>query len=70
MAAIDGAILIDRDGTIIEDPGYLGDSAKLRLLPKVAKAKKRRNREQGEMTRKALIKEARIAMRLYYIILI
>jgi len=29
---------MDRDGTIIEDPGYLGDPAGVRLLPKAAAA--------------------------------
>ncbi len=32
-AAARGAIFLDRDGTIIEDPGYLGDPALVRLLP-------------------------------------
>jgi D-glycero-D-manno-heptose 1,7-bisphosphate phosphatase len=32
------AVFIDRDGTIIEDPGYLADPAKVRLLPGAAAA--------------------------------
>lgn len=31
-----GAIFLDRDGTIIEDPGYLGDPALVRLMPHAA----------------------------------
>lgn len=32
------AVFLDRDGTLIEDPGYLADPAQLRLLPGVADA--------------------------------
>ena len=32
------AVFLDRDGTLIEDPGYLGDTAQVRLLPGVASA--------------------------------
>ena len=32
------AVLLDRDGTIIEDPGYLTDPSAVRLLPRVAEA--------------------------------
>ncbi len=32
------AVFIDRDGTIIEDPGYLSDPARVRLLPGAADA--------------------------------
>jgi histidinol-phosphate phosphatase family protein len=32
------AIFLDRDGTLNEDPGYLDDPSKLRLLPKVVPA--------------------------------
>lgn len=32
------AIFLDRDGTLIEDPGYLADPATVRLLPGVATA--------------------------------
>ncbi|HEY7193184.1 MAG TPA: HAD family hydrolase [Gemmatimonadales bacterium] len=32
------AVFLDRDGTIIEDPGYLHDPGKLRLLPGAADA--------------------------------
>jgi histidinol-phosphate phosphatase family protein len=38
------AVFLDRDGTIIEDPGYLGDPERLRLLPGVAQAIGRLNR--------------------------
>lgn len=34
---------LDRDGTIIEDPGYLGDPDQVRLLPGVAGAIRRLN---------------------------
>ena len=30
------ALFLDRDGTIIEDPGYLADPAQVRLLPGAA----------------------------------
>src|SRR5260221_11782598 len=29
------ALVLDRDGTLIEDPGYIADPAKVRLLPGV-----------------------------------
>jgi len=32
------AVFLDRDGTLIEDPGYLSDPEKVRLLPGVADA--------------------------------
>jgi len=32
------AVFLDRDGTINEDPGYLGDPNKLKLFPESAKA--------------------------------
>lgn len=32
------AVFLDRDGTIIEDAGFLGDPGKVRLLPKAAEA--------------------------------
>lgn len=32
------AAFLDRDGTLIDDPGYLGDPARVRLLPGVAAA--------------------------------
>jgi histidinol-phosphate phosphatase family protein len=32
------AVFVDRDGTLIEDPGYLADPRKVRLLPGVAAA--------------------------------
>lgn len=35
------ALLLDRDGTIIWDPGYLSDPALVRLLPGAAEAMKR-----------------------------
>lgn len=35
------AVFLDRDGTIIEDPGYLQDPEKIRLLPGVAQAIRR-----------------------------
>ena len=38
------AVFLDRDGTIIEDPGYLGDPERLRLLPGAAQAIGRLNR--------------------------
>jgi histidinol-phosphate phosphatase family protein len=37
------AVFLDRDGTIIEDAGYLGDPARVRLLPGVAEAIARLN---------------------------
>lgn len=38
------AVFLDRDGTVIEDPGYLGDPAGVRLLPGAAAAIARLNR--------------------------
>ena len=38
-----GAVFLDRDGTIVEDPGFLGDPAALRLLPGAAPAIRRLN---------------------------
>ncbi len=32
------AVFLDRDGTLIEDPGYLGDPARVRLLPGAGEA--------------------------------
>jgi hypothetical protein len=32
------AIFLDRDGTINEDPGYLGDPDKLKVFPEAGKA--------------------------------
>lgn len=32
------AVFLDRDGTIVEDPGYLHEAAKVRLLPGAAEA--------------------------------
>ena len=32
------AVFLDRDGTIIEDPGYLHEPGKVKLLPGVAEA--------------------------------
>jgi D-glycero-D-manno-heptose 1,7-bisphosphate phosphatase len=37
------AVFLDRDGTIIEDPGYLGDPDQVRLLPGAAAAIARLN---------------------------
>ncbi|HYX82931.1 MAG TPA: HAD-IIIA family hydrolase [Gemmatimonadales bacterium] len=37
------AVFLDRDGTIIEDPGYLHDPDKVRLLPGAAQAIRRLN---------------------------
>jgi D,D-heptose 1,7-bisphosphate phosphatase len=34
----DGAVFLDRDGTLNEDPGYLGDPDKVILFPDTAKA--------------------------------
>jgi len=39
-----GAVFLDRDGTIIEDTGYLGDADRVRLLPGAAEAIGRLNR--------------------------
>jgi D-glycero-D-manno-heptose 1,7-bisphosphate phosphatase len=38
-----GAVFLDRDGTIVEDPGYLHDPAAVRLLPGAARAIRRLN---------------------------
>jgi D-glycero-D-manno-heptose 1,7-bisphosphate phosphatase len=38
-----GAVFLDRDGTIVEDPGYLHDPAAVRLLPGAAGAIRRLN---------------------------
>ena len=38
------AVFLDRDGTLIEDPGYLADPAGVRLLPGAADAVGRLNR--------------------------
>lgn len=35
------AVFLDRDGTLIEDPGYLADPARVRLLPGVPDALRR-----------------------------
>jgi histidinol-phosphate phosphatase family protein len=37
------AVFLDRDGTLIDDPGYLSDAAAVRLLPGVAAAVRRIN---------------------------
>lgn len=37
------AVFLDRDGTLIEDPGYLGDPAAVRLLPGAAASVSRLN---------------------------
>jgi len=31
------AVFLDRDGTLKEDPGYLGDQEKVKLLPNTRK---------------------------------
>ncbi len=36
-----GAVFLDRDGTLCEDPGYLHEPAKVRLLPGVAEGLRR-----------------------------
>lgn len=36
MAELRGAVFLDRDGTLVHDPGYLHDPAAVRLLPGVA----------------------------------
>lgn len=38
------AIFLDRDGTVVEDPGYLGDPSRVRLIPGAAAAIARLNR--------------------------
>jgi D-glycero-D-manno-heptose 1,7-bisphosphate phosphatase len=35
------ALFVDRDGTVIEDPGYIDDPAKVRLIPGVARTLRR-----------------------------
>lgn len=42
--AVRAAVFLDRDGTIIEDVGYLGDPERVRLLPGAAEAIGRLNR--------------------------
>lgn len=37
------AVFLDRDGTLIEDPGFLNDPAKVKLLPGAAQAVRRLN---------------------------
>jgi D-glycero-D-manno-heptose 1,7-bisphosphate phosphatase len=45
MAERDGrAVFLDRDGTIVEDPGFLHEPARVRLLPGAADAIARLNR--------------------------
>lgn len=41
--AAGGAVFLDRDGTIVEDPGFLHDPAAVRLLPGAAGAIRRLN---------------------------
>jgi D-glycero-D-manno-heptose 1,7-bisphosphate phosphatase len=43
VSATRQAVFLDRDGTIIEDPGYLGDPRLMRLLPGAASAIHRLN---------------------------
>ena len=38
-----GAVFLDRDGTIVEDPGFLHEPEKLKLLPGAAEAIRRLN---------------------------
>lgn len=38
MSEWKGVVWLDRDGTIVDDPGYLSDPSKLRLLPGAAEA--------------------------------
>jgi D-glycero-D-manno-heptose 1,7-bisphosphate phosphatase len=38
---VKAAAFLDRDGTLLDDPGYLGDPAKVRLLPGVIDALRR-----------------------------
>lgn len=38
MAELKPAVFLDRDGTIIEDPGYLRDCSQVRLLPGAVEA--------------------------------
>lgn len=38
------AVFLDRDGTVIDDPGYLGDPAQVRVVPGGAEAIARLNR--------------------------
>jgi D-glycero-D-manno-heptose 1,7-bisphosphate phosphatase len=44
-AASARAVFLDRDGTLLHDPGYLGDPAGVRLLPGAADALRRLSRE-------------------------
>jgi len=39
----DGAVFLDRDGTIVEDPGFLHEPEKAKLLPGAAEAIRRLN---------------------------
>ena len=39
----DGAVFLDRDGTIVEDPGFLHEPGKVKLLPGAAEAIRRLN---------------------------
>lgn len=41
------ALFLDRDGTLNEDPGYLGDPAKLKLLPGVGESLAKLKNEMG-----------------------
>ncbi len=41
MIDTEHAVFLDRDGTLIEDPGYLSDPAKVRVLPGVPDALRR-----------------------------
>jgi D-glycero-D-manno-heptose 1,7-bisphosphate phosphatase len=43
MAASHPAVFLDRDGTIVEDPGFLHEPGKVKLLPGAAHAIKRLN---------------------------
>ena len=38
MTSLTPAIFLDRDGTLMDDPGYVGDPALVRLIPGVAAA--------------------------------
>lgn len=38
MSTLRPAVFLDRDGTLMDDPGYVGDPALVRLLPGVAAA--------------------------------
>jgi D-glycero-D-manno-heptose 1,7-bisphosphate phosphatase len=41
--ALSRAVFLDRDGTIVEDPGFLHEAGKVRLLPGAAEAIRRLN---------------------------